>query len=325
MIAGNAQPEALLQAILKLDLATCNIDVCLASDWQSKGQRSFRRVMLTSDIGERFREAINTALKPYKDGLESSDIELHEFAAESTLPENEIEYLDFFPYDSIRDQIRPLETYLDMAHFEHSDHAFIHDLRFYVIRVQPPQGEPIYYYRRYSQSQMLSQSPWFGMRPFQSDLYSDVTEPTFLFDRHIDCISYEEHMFILQKHNFFHIFDFAELEKVARETLDKLEKKDFIHNFQRFKRDCLQDKNKILKLKNISTRPYLDTITIDDLHKTIQDYDLPILVRLVGHRKKMFYDPRKRWEILKLLDDGYVLSNMTSETYYAKSKRGVKK
>ena len=94
-----------------------------------------------------------------------------------------------------------------------------------------------------------------------------------------------------------------------------------------FKKDCLKDKTKILKLKNISSKTYLDTLTINDLHKTIQRYNLPIDVDIFSGsgKKKMNYNPKERWAILHLLDDAYADSSMTRSSYYIKGKREIRR
>ena len=296
-----AQPATLLKYILTLDLKHCDINVCIASGEPDDKEYTFRLVHQSEKLAQKFRNAIMEALQTYRGNLEEDNIELRDFSAEAIKPEQEIEYLNILPYDSIKKQIQPVENYLDLPYFNHDDRNFIKKMRFYIVRVQPQNGPAINFYRHYSSSQMLSQSPFFAMF-LQDDFYQDLDEPTFLFERHIDCFSCEEHMFILQKHYFFQIYNIGELEKVARETLDKLEKKDLIHNFQLFKKDCLKDKTKILKLKNISSQPYLDTLTINDLHKTIQRYKLPIDVDLVSSgKKKITYNPKERWAILHLL------------------------
>jgi len=318
------QPEGLLKYILTLDLNKCDIAICIASGDPDAKEYEFRLVNQSQDLAKKFSEAIEDALKKYRQELDDNNIELRDFSAEAIKPEQEIEYLNILPYDSIKHQVEPVEHYLDLPHFKHDERDFIKKMRFYVVRIQPSAGPPINFYRHYSSSQMLSQSPFFAMW-LQQDLYRNLDQPTFLFDRHIDCFSCEEHMFILQKHYFFQIFNISELEKVARETLDKLEKKGFIHNFQRFKKDSLNDKIKILKLKNISTRPYLDTLSIDDLYKTIQRYTLPIQVDMIGGRKRLVYDPKERWAILHLLDDAYADSSMTRNSYYLKGKREIRR
>ncbi|MDQ2715003.1 MAG: DUF4868 domain-containing protein [Chloroflexota bacterium] len=319
-----SQPADLLRYILTLDLSLCHITICIASGDADAKEYTFRRVNQTPALGQKFCEAVEEALQEYRQDLEDDNIELRDFAAESSKPEQEIEYLDMFPYDSIKQQVAPVADYLDLPYFQHTERDFIKTMRFYVIRIQPPGKPPINFYQHYSPTRMLSQSSFFAMW-LQQDLYDDLDQPTFLFERHIDCFSCEEHMFILQKNNFFKIFNISELEKVARETLEKLERKGFIHNFQLFKKDSLNDKNKILKLKNISSKPYLDTITIDDLHKTIRTYNLPIQVDITGGRKKLVYDPKQRWAILHLLDDAYADSSMTKYSYYIKGKREIRK
>jgi Domain of unknown function (DUF4868) len=319
-----AQPASLLKYILTLDLKQCDIAVCIASGDPDDKEYTFRLVNQSQALAQKFREAVEEVLQKYRQELEDDNIELRDFTPETIKPEQEIEYLNILPYDSIKHQVEPVEHYLDMPYFKHDERDFIKKMRFYVIRVQPSGGPAINFYRHYSSSQMLSQSPFFAMWLHQ-DLYENLDQPTFLFDRHLDCFSCEEHMFILQKHNFFQIFNISELEKAARETLDKLEKKDFIHNFQRFKKDSLNDKIKILKLKNISTKPYLDTLTIDDLHKTIKTYTLPIQVDIVSGKKKLVYNPKERWAILHLLDDAYADSPMTRYSYYIKGKREIRR
>lgn len=317
-------PGTLLKSILTLDLNKCDITICIASGTPDDKAYTFRRVNQSEKLKQKFREAVAEALSKYREAFEEDDLELSEFSADTAKPDQEVEYLDIFPYDSIKQQIKPVDYYMDMDAFQHDDAAFIKQMRFYVIRVQPPGSPAINFYQHYSPSQMLSQSHLFAMW-LQSNLYDDLDQPTFLFERHIDCFSCEEHMFILQKHYFFQIFNIGELEKVARDTLDKLEKRDFIHNFQQFKKDCLNDKNKILKLKNISASGNLDILTIDDMEKNIKRNTLSIQVDLINNRKKLVYNQKDRWGILKLLDDSYGESAMTRKRYYIKSKREMRR
>lgn len=69
----------------------------------------------------------------------------------------------------------------------------------------------------------------------------------------------------------------------------------------------------------------MDTLTVDDLHKTIRRYSLLIQVDIINGKKKLVYDPKERWAILHLLDDAYGDSPMTSYSYYLKGKREIRK
>ena len=130
------------------------------------------------------------------------------------------------------------------------------------------------------------------------------------------------------KYNFYLIFKFLDaLEETGEKVLEFLRLRDFIHNFDRFRRDCMGNKTKLLMLKNISMQTYLQTITIDDLERNINDFPLEIDIEIkrINGKKKLLYNHGRPWEILHLLNDNYVNSPMTSASYHARSKRGVRK
>ncbi len=311
--------RATLKSLMALDLADCDLDVCVASGEASDEELRYRHIRQKPALQQKFREVIGSILDEYRKGVVRGDLELQTFQAGSAKEEREIEYLNILPYDSIRRRIQPLNDPIDLPFFQHSEEAFIEKMRFYAMRVVPksPQSAtPIYFYRVYNASQMLNRSRFYAMI-VQDDIYEDLRTPTFLFDRHIDCISYENDMFIFNTHNFHQIFNSEEFKKAAAGTLDRLKQKDFIYNYDRFRTDCLNDKNKILKLCKISASSYLDALTIDILHAEIERLKLPITVEIVNGKKKMVYNPRgDRWAILKLLNDSYARSSMTNIDYY---------
>ena len=326
MTIDTSQPATLLKDLLNLDLNKCDITVCIAARESNAQEFTYRRIKQSQSLERQFREVVSDALKQYRDAFNDGNLVLQDFTAETVKEEQEIEHLNIGLFDSIKRQIAPVKDYLDIPYFRHNERDFVRNMRFYVVCVTVP-GEPesINFYHRYSHTQMLSESSYFAMT-LHGEEYQKLEDPTFLFERHIDCFSYEGDMFILQKNNFFQIFDIGELEKVARDTLNKLELKDFIHNFQEFKKDCLRDRNKILKLCNIASGGYLDTFTIDKLHRVIKDLGLPIDVNLIGGiggKKKLTYNSKERWAILNLLEDTYPKSTLTNYDYHVKGKRRI--
>ena len=73
--------------------------------------------------------------------------------------------------------------------------------------------------------------------------------------------------------------------------------------------------------KNISEKAYLPLITFEDLSGTIAKFDLSIEVVVEDGMPKLLFDPKYRWEILNLIDDSYLGSEMTGYRYEANSKR----
>ncbi len=325
--AGADDHEALLQNIFALDLKQCHLDVCLVAAKAHEDIPRFRRINLSQNVVDEFYKTIDIALEPYRKDLADGHRVIREYAADDVQPEDAIEYLNIAPYKAVVNQITPLSHYIDMSYFDHHDKDFVQTLRFYVMIIQPQQGPTVYFYRKYDDSKLITESGVFGMRMLQSHLYEKITEPTFLFDRHIDCISCGTHMYILDKHFFHLIFRFTDaLKETAGKTLEELRIKNLIENFERFQRDCMKHYIKILMLKNISMSNHLQTLTIEKLESAIKHYkgrDVEIRVEYFNGKKKMLYNPQRPWDILNLLNDNFADSPLTGTSYHMRGKRGI--
>lgn len=325
--------QTLVERIFALDLKDCTLTVCLASDQDGSDVPRVRRAPLTEKAADEFRDALNRAIAPTKKSLAEQDLALRAFEPDSPVDENAIEYLQIADYAALPPQIAPLQKFMDLENLRADENSFVNGLRFYTVIVQPPPAagfqEPIYYYRWYSHTFRLSDSAnhlIFWRR--QQETYDVIDDHAFLFDRHVDCLSYGGQMFILQKYYFYTIFRMEEeLKKTAEKALDELENMDFIHNFQQFKHDCLRNKNKYRVLSKIYFKPYFRSLTADILEQVIDEYGRPVSVQLFGpgRKKKLLYSSSEPWEILHLLDDQYFTSPMTSIDYQARGKNEMRR
>jgi Domain of unknown function (DUF4868) len=324
--------QAMLERIFALDLKTCNLTICLASDQIGSDVPRVRRMALTQPAADEFRDALNEALKTEKKALSEHDLQLQAFEPDSPSSEGAIEYLPIGNYTSLGAQLAPLEKFMDIEQLHGDERDFVDGLRFYTVIIQPPADagfqKPIYYYRWYSHTFLLQDSPHRGFfRRAQQDTYDVIKEQVFLFDRHVDCISYDGQMFVLQKYYFYTIFRMKEeLEKIAHKALDILEDMDLIKNFADFKADCLRNQNKCRVLSKIYFKPYFPGLTIDILEQIINEYQRPITVDRAGatRKKRLLYNAKEPWAILHLLDDQYFTSPMTDIDYQARGKNEMK-
>lgn len=249
-----------------------------------------------------------------------------DFDVSSKPDSHEIEYVDLTkqPYDKIAEQIQPLAMLHGLDTFK-DEASFIKDMRFYVIILQPPQGQPIYFYRRYTSKKMLQKTARFAiMRNIfdNTDEYHEVKTPVFLFDEDIDCISQGNDLFIFSKTHFYYMFRILDqLIESAEETLDLIQQNIPIENFGPFARMCKKDKRKMDKLISIARQPYLNQVTIADMESVIKEYNLHILVVEINGKKMLQLDPHHPWDLLKLLNDDYLKSIMTGQNYAVDGKR----
>lgn len=321
MTSSNLQFYDILNNILSFDLDTCDIDVCLASIAKGDSIPIFTRLELSQYLTETFRNVVSSTIEECKKKLSKHDIDLFNYTAESKLDDYEIEAIDLTQYEAISKKIEPLQSFQDLGTFQEEEYL-ISNLRFYVIIVRPQNIEPIFFYHTMTSKMLLSRSPFFAIWRGR-DEYDRIKEPVLLFDRNIDCISQGKTMFIIQKTNFETIFSFTEeIEKLAKQSLERIKKKIPIYNFDQFEEACKRHPTKLRKLRNIAGQEYLDRITIEDIKKVIETNKLKIqTVVLQNHEEKIIYDDQYPWEILKLLDDDFLKSVMTSQNYEVGSKR----
>jgi hypothetical protein len=179
------------------------------------------------------------------------------------------------------------------------------------------------FFRKYDPKKELSRSKWFAAL-FSEGQYNRITEPTFLFDDEIDCFARANYIFSRRKHDFQQIFGFFEqLREKAGECLKMIGDRVPIAGFAEFAESCESHLTKLAKLNNIAAKPYLATVTIKDLKKTINKFNLGVRIVRENGVEKIQFDPTDRWVILKLLDDDYLGSIMTKLQYEVNSKRQV--
>lgn len=94
-----------------------------------------------------------------------------------------------------------------------------------------------------------------------------------------------------------------------------------IDNFEAFAQDCEKHIVKMRKLKNIATKPYLSGITIGHIKKVVKKYNLDLKIEGDEGEEKVVYDPRNKWVLLRLLDDDYLWSMLTEQSYEVSGKR----
>ena len=160
MTVAKAEYLTAFQDLLTLDINTCTIEVCIASLPSYTSAFEFKRLKLSQSVQQDFHKLAAVFLLEYYKEQQQQNLQLLQFEAGSKLSGNQVEHLDLSqsPYDSIVKQTQPL---IQLDHLEdfHQEPSFTKSMRFYVIILQPPHGQPIYLYRRYGNSKINNNPP----------------------------------------------------------------------------------------------------------------------------------------------------------------------
>lgn len=318
---NQADPTSVLEGILSLDIDACEVQLCLAS-LADGDVADIQRVQIAHPVASEFREVAKKAIARRKNDLDKGDLVLKEYDAQAKLDGHELEHINLAIHDSIKSQLTGLANITNIDVFSEDD-SFVAHLRFYVIILRPNQGVPILFFRTYTPKKELNRSSLFAI-VFSSGTYDRFMQKLFLFDQHVDCMVRGDDLFIFNKDKFQKIFRFYELLIAgAEQTLRTIQQRIPIDDFAAFEVACKGHLQKLSKLKNIASKPYLQSITMANLKTVIQKYRLPIQTVGKGKNEQIKFNASDKWAILRLLDDDYLESVMTGNSYEVNSKRSM--
>lgn len=279
-----------------------------------------QRLNLREDLAAEFLAAARGSCS-FQDG----DFALRAYDPGFKPESHEISYIELAQHAAIADQIRAFSR-IHQAEIFSEDDDIVNNLRFYGIVLSPSARRHAVFFRTYNPSKELTRRRGFAAL-FRSGQYDKLDRKVFLFDWHIDCFAWDGYLFIHNVPGFHRIFKyFEELRARADETVTAILGHIPLSNEDAFRQACTGQIQMMSKLAQIARKPYLNTVTMEDIRRTITAF--PSLdVRIVqenGQDKLLFEGtPNKRWLILKLLDDDFLGSIMTNQKYEVNSKSPI--
>jgi Domain of unknown function (DUF4868) len=310
------------QLLLRLDPGQYDVAVCLASAAKDQHVPEYARLQLRETLESTFREIVAFTLEQLKlqDGLR-----LLPYRLDSSPDGDEIEYVDLSisPFDLIGEQVEELDRpVVGMPAFQPQS-AFLQRVRYYTMVLHPRDGsggEPICFFRQYQPMRRLGRG-WLAAVWSEQGYYDRVSPADlFLFDEQVDAIKTGQLLFVLVKPRFHQMFRFFEaLTATVDESMGRLCARIGIDDAEAFAESCRRDRRKAARLRSIVQKPYLQHLDMQRIEDFIVSRKLEIQIE--GGR--FVYDPKTLWNILRLLNDDFLSSQLTGECYEVNGKREV--
>jgi hypothetical protein len=278
-----------------------------------------QRLTLRQDLATEFLSAARDSVPPA-----NQEVRLRAYEAGYKPDLDEISYIDLAQNATIADLIYQVSQ-VQRAELFHEDDEVIDSLRFYAIVVSPSARRRAVFFRTYSPKKELTRRAGFAALLSRGS-YDKVESKIFLFDHDTDCFAWDGYLFIHNVGAFQRIFGyFEELRAMANATVDAVLAQVPVSNAEAFRTTCTGQLQMMSKLAQIARKPYLNRVTMADMRRTIQEFELDVqIVQENGEEKLVFEGSlEKRWLILKLLDDDYLGSIMTNEKYEVNSKSAL--
>ena len=313
-------PETALQQLSRALGNNPPVNVLVASEPDPEAGPVLQRLALHRDLAQEFLQTAQDAI-PRND-----DLTLRPYEPGYTPYPHELVYIDLRQNQPLAAQIASVAE-VQQAELFREDDGIVDHLRFYGIVAAPTAQRRAVFFRNYSPKKELTRRAGFAAL-FQQGHYNKVESKIFLFDRNVDCFSWDGYLFIRSVPGFQRMFRyFEELRARADETVDTIRDHIPIGNLDEFRQACTGQVQLMSKLAIIAQKPYLPRVTIRDLKKTIDEFGLDVRIERVGGREVLMFEkePKKRWLLLKLLDDDFLGSVMTNEKYEVNSKSTLRR
>ena len=313
---------AALAGIASVTTSNAAVTVCLASRDGSGGMPSLYRLQLSSDLAASFLSGAAATLRELHTDIANGDRTLEIYDPANVPDRHEVEF-HTPPAGSTQAAVVDGLTTLQQLPVFDGKPATINRLVFHVIAIQPTGQQPVYLFRKYSKRKELGRTKRIAAL-FSAGTFDRIKDLVFIFDEMVDCIAIAGQMVVIQKDNYHRIFRFFdEALKHATQTLSQIQMALPIDNAAQFETDCKGNALILMRLRGIADRNYFPSLTLATLEKKIKADGLPIQISGTGKHRKLIYDPQHKWKFLRLLDDGFLSSDMTGRKYEATSKRSL--
>lgn len=295
-----------------------HVNVMIAADAPGSVTPLVQRLNLHEEATERFREAVGKALP------ERDDLELVPYEPGYAPYAHELLYFDLDDDPDLSEIVAGVAQLAGAEEFSEAEGVIRH-LRFYATVFATGAQPDAIFFRNYSPKRELTRSTLFALVKRKGQ-YDTVEEKVFLFDDQVDCFVWEGRMYIRSVYQFQRIFRFFDrLRESVGEVIDSVAERVPISNLDEFRQAVTGQVQMMAKLAAISGKGYLDALTMDAVRRTIDEAGLDVDLVEEDGIEKLVFDPslKRRWLILKVLDDDYLRSIMTNAVYEANSKRGI--
>jgi hypothetical protein len=183
--------------------------------------------------------------------------------------------------------------------------------------------------QKFTQRQILSESDGVKLAfDNNSNDYNSFTGTIISFLDNVDCFYFEGSIYILSATRFEDLFDYLhEYKNDANDVLTTVKESDInIADFDRFVESVRNDRRALRKMREIKQVGIYNDLTRDEVNQIVTDFNLSIDIEEGDEDEEWAIaipDLRKKWDIIRLLNDDHLYSDLSKDRYqvYGKDNR----
>lgn len=175
-------------------------------------------------------------------------------------------------------------------------------------------GSQVSYYRRFKPSMVIRADGWLRFT-YHKGMLTTIQEDIFNFDQEADAMVIGENALVLHRAYFEEIFDLVHevYEPMAKKAVEGLRMAAVLSDPDALLEACKTDNRKLRKLATFPGTLDISKLTWDNVLEVKSRWN--VALDLDDTLKQVTVTPGTVWNILRLLDDDYLRSDVTDNLY----------
>lgn len=310
-------PREVYDRLLAHDFSSCTVALVMAA--KSREGMSFTRVQIGNGVGDKFIEVLSHQQEAWRRSAEEDGIALFDLTRSDATHDHERPYLAEAE-EALVGKLPSMDEIAQMPHFDEGDLDYVKNLKYYVLMLTCPIGRTVMAIRHYTGGRKLSTTGKFTMF-MQRGQYDVLDESALVFDSRLDAVAADGFVFVENQTQFSQALGYDEhvRSRGARVLTDMGGSITMPAGFTEW---CDKGVRKYAKICRIAESGVVDRLELEKVRQVIADFGLDIKADVVGNRLVFDFDEQTvGWDFLKLLDQDYLESGLTSEQFEAVQKR----
>lgn len=288
---------------------------------QNLSAYEYYQVPLNPEAHQSIQDSAESQVRRHLDKIEKGSQELEKYSISNT--DKDTVPLQYVELDDI-DRPERYVRMMDADSFDEASYEKKSDIAFQALRLTSERtGERVICLQKFTKHQISIDSD--GIRLTKGEEgYDQFDQAVITIPERIDCLWYQDTIFVFRSKRFEDIFDYLEqYKRHANTVLEGIDESELhIHNMDEFVDAIERDRRALRKMETVQNRGLYEKMRKEDVEDVVGEFDLGVQVETndAGEWGITIPDLRQKWDVIRLLNDDHVVSYVTDLQYQVYGK-----
>lgn len=266
---------------------------------------------------------VEDLFKVVRDVIRNEDKPLSKYQAGNI--EDEVVPIQYLPVEEIPNY-SIFEPFTRKSGFDETSYDSFESPEIQALRIRSRLADEMFVaFRKFSTRQIVGSS-WKVKLTHRDSEYDIFKDDLVALPEKIDAFVYDGIMFVINQRKFEDMFDyFTAYKNSAENVFGEIEDSEFtIHTFDLFQEAVLSDQSALRKMVTVEERELYNQLNRETVQRVIDEFNLDVdLEERSGEWGLVMESRSDKRDIIRLLNDDHLYSELTNSRYQAQAKRPI--